>query len=148
MDDKPQPLDGRRRLAYTSEMAKILVIDDEEAILDLLGIRLREAGHEVVAAMDGDTGPVIASCEKPDLIILDYSMPGANGVVVHEHLRGNASMASTPIIFLTATPIGEIINQIKDDNCTRFLQKPLDFAMLSKTIASLLGGSAPPAAAR
>ncbi len=126
-------------------MAKILVIDDDESIVGLLSLRLTEAGHTVVAALDGSSGPMIAAREKPDLIILDYNMPAANGAKVHERLRGSGFTVNTPIVFLTATPIGEIIGQVKDDNHTRFLQKPVDFAYLDKTIAAFLSPSAPAA---
>lgn len=124
-------------------MAKILVIDDEHSIIELLNLHLTAAGHLVVFAMDGLSGPMVAAREKPDLIILDYNMPAANGARVHERLRGNSFTASTPIIFLTATPIGEIIAMVKDDALTRFLQKPADFELLAKTIDSFLPGTAP-----
>lgn len=130
-------------------MAKILVIDDEQPIVELLSLRLTEAGHQVVVAMDGLSAPMIASREKPDLVILDFNMPAANGAKVHERLRGNTFTASTPIIFLTASPIGQVMPQVKDDAITRFLQKPVDFALLAKMMASFLPGAAsPPPAAR
>ncbi len=119
-------------------MAKILVVDDEQAIVELLTLHLTESGHQVVVALDGFTGPMVATREKPDLIILDYNMPAANGAKVHERLRGNTFTAATPIIFLTATPIGEVIMGVKDDDRTRFLQKPVDFPLLDKTIAAFL----------
>lgn len=128
-------------------MAKILVIDDEQPIVELLSLRLTEAGHQVVVAMDGLAAPMIATREKPDLIILDFNMPAANGAKVHERLRGNSFTASTPIIFLTASPVGQVMPQVKDDDITRFLQKPVDFAGLAKVMASFLPGSAPPPAA-
>ena len=130
-------------------MAKILVIDDEQPIVELLSLRLTEAGHQVVVAMDGLSAPMIASREKPDLVILDFNMPAANGAKVHERLRGNTFTAATPIIFLSATPIGEIMPQVKDDSITRFLQKPVDFALLAKMMAASPPGRArapPPAA--
>lgn len=125
-------------------MAKILVIDDEQPIVELLSLRLTEAGHQVVVAMDGLSAPMIASREKPDLVILDFNMPAANGAKVHERLRGNTFTAATPIIFLTASPIGQVMPQVKDDDITRFLQKPVDFALLAKMMASFLPGSAAP----
>jgi len=131
-------------------MAKIMVIDDDQTIVDFLSTYLTDAGYAVVSALDGASGLQNALREKPDLIILDYNMPAANGAKVHERLRGNTFTSGTPIIFLTATPIGEIITNVKDDNLTRFLQKPLDFPLLNKTLAQFLGGgapAAPPAAA-
>ena len=128
-------------------MAKILIIDDDPSFIGLLSVRLTTAGHDVVSALDGFSGPMIAAREKPDLIILDYNMPAANGAKVHERLRGNNFTAGTPIIFLTSTPVGEIITQLKDDNLTRFLQKPVDFGLLAKTMAAFLPGAAPAAPA-
>ncbi len=129
-------------------MAKILIIDDDPSFIGLLSVRLITEGHDVVSALDGFSGPMIAAREKPDLIILDYNMPAANGAKVHERLRGNDFTASTPIIFLTSTPVGEIITQVKNDNLTRFLQKPVDFALLAKTMGAFLPTAepAPPAA--
>ncbi|MEK7234006.1 MAG: response regulator [Elusimicrobiota bacterium] len=120
-------------------MAKILLIDDDQTILDLLSLRLAGAGHVVITALDGIAGAMIATREKPDIIILDYNMPAANGAKVHERLRGNTFTASTPIIFLTADVVTTMIAEVKDDSLTRFLQKPIDFALLAKTIAAFLG---------
>jgi CheY-like chemotaxis protein len=119
-------------------VAKILIVDDDPSFISLLSLRLTTGGHEVVSALDGFSGPMIAAREKPDLIILDYNMPAANGAKVHERLRGNDFTAGTPIIFLTSTPVGDIITHIKDDDRTRFLQKPVDFSLLAKTMAAFL----------
>jgi len=129
-------------------MAKILIIDDDASLAGFLGLRLSEAGHAVLVALDGSAGPMVAVRERPDLIILDYNLPAANGAKVHERLRGSDFTVSTPIIFLTASPVGEFIAQIKDDALTRFLQKPVDFELLAKTLDVLLPGRAarPPAA--
>lgn len=137
-------------------MAKILIIDDDSSLVGFLSLRLSEEGHTVVSALDGSSGPMIASREKPDVIILDYNMPAASGAKVHERLRGNSFTSATPIVFLTATPVGEIISQVKDDDLTRFLQKPVDFALLAKTLSGFLpqkaakpaAPGAPPPAAR
>jgi DNA-binding response OmpR family regulator len=128
-------------------MAKILIIDDDPSIVGFLSLRLSEDGYTVISATDGLLGPTIATREKPDLIILDFNMPAASGAKVHERLRGSTFTAATPIIFLTATPVGEIISQVKDDSRTRFLQKPVDFGILAKTMAFFLGGAAPPSPA-
>lgn len=126
-------------------MAKILVIDDELPIVELLSEVLTDAGHQVVVAMDGLSAPMIASREKPDLVILDFNMPAANGAKVHERLRGNTFTATTPIIFLTASPVAQVMPQVKDDNITRFLQKPIDFALLTKTLSAFLPSPTPAA---
>ena len=128
-------------------MAKILVVDDDPSIVSLLHLRLSESGHTVVTALDGAAGTAAVVREKPDLVILDFNMPAANGAKVHERIRVNAvNGVLIPVIFLTASPVAEIIMQVKDDPKTRFLQKPVDFPLLAKTIAALLGAPAPRAA--
>ena len=124
-------------------MPKILIVEDDAAILELLRLHLTEGGHQVVAAEDGLSGPMVAAKEKPQLILLDYNMPAANGGKVLERLRGNSFTASTPVIFVTASPVADIMTQVPDDPRVRFIQKPVDFPTLDRLIAELAGGVAP-----
>lgn len=125
-------------------MAKILVIDDEEPVLDMLHLRLTMLGYQVILSPDGVYGPETAEREKPDLIILDFNMPAIDGAVVHQRLRGLAATASVPIIFLTASVVTQVMQKVKGDQMTRFLEKPINFAVLTKMIAEFL----PPPPAR
>lgn len=126
-------------------MPKILIVEDDAAILDLLRLHLAERGHAVVVAQDGLSGPMVASKEKPELILLDFNMPAANGGKVLERLRGNSFTAFTPVIFVTASPVADIMTQVPDDPRVRFVQKPVDFDTLDRLIAELTGGSVPSA---
>lgn len=128
-------------------MAKVLIIDDDSMIIELLSVKLRAAGHTVVAAMDGMSGSMVATSEKPDLIILDYSMPAANGAKVHERLRGCSFTAATPILVLTASPLGKVASEMGDDPLIRFMQKPIDFPRFAALTTELLGGGPPRIAA-
>jgi two-component system alkaline phosphatase synthesis response regulator PhoP len=84
-------------------MSKILVVDDEQSIVDLLEYNLRQNGYEVVAASDGYTALQRARSEQPDLIILDLMLPGPDGFDVCRQLRREAKVATgVPIIMLTA----------------------------------------------
>ena len=125
-------------------MAKVLIIDDDSTIIELLSVKLRKAGHQVVSAMDGMSGSMVATQEKPDLIILDYSMPAANGAKVRERLRGCTFTMETPILVLTASPLSQVAAEMGDDQLIRFMQKPIDFRRFSALIAEMLGGEAPP----
>jgi CheY-like chemotaxis protein len=125
-------------------MAKVLIIDDDPTIIELLSVRLRASGHKVVAAMDGMSASTVAVQEKPDLIILDYSMPAANGAKVRERLRGCSFTAATPILLLTASPLARVAAAMGDDKLLRFMQKPIDFKLFAGVVAELLGESAPP----
>lgn len=126
-------------------MAKILVVEDDPNIAELLRLQLGERGHQVVVAQDGLSGPMLAAREKPALILLDFNMPAANGGKVLERLRGNSFTAATPVIFVTASPVADIMTQVPDDPRVRFIQKPVDFATLDRLLAEFLGGGAPPA---
>lgn len=124
-------------------MAKILIVEDDPAIADLLRLKMAERGHPVLVAQDGMSGPMVASREKPDLVLLDFNMPAANGGKVLERLRLNSFTAFTPVIFVTASPVADIMSQVPDDPRVRFIQKPVDFVTLERLVSELLGGGAP-----
>jgi DNA-binding response OmpR family regulator len=85
------------------QMAKILVVDDEQSIVDLLEYNLQQNGHEVVVAGDGYEALQLAREEQPDLVILDLMLPGPDGFDVCRELRREAkATAGVPIIMLTA----------------------------------------------
>ena len=83
-----------------SAEAKLLVVDDEFNILELLATSLRFAGFEVVTAGNGREALEKAHAENPDLIVLDVMMPGMDGFEVTRRLRENGT--TTPVLFLTA----------------------------------------------
>ncbi len=78
---------------------KILVVDDEKPIVDLISFNLKKEGHDVIEANDGETGFNMALAEKPDLILLDVMLPKMDGFTVCRKLR---EKISTPIIMITA----------------------------------------------
>lgn len=130
-------------------MAKILVIDDDELVVELLKTILGELGHQVLVAMDGMAGPMVAAQHKPDLIVLDFNMPAANGAVVLQRVRGNTWTQATPVLFLSGQALHEVASQVPNDPRVRFLEKPIDSAKMRKALSDLLGAEAagaPPAA--
>lgn len=126
-------------------MAKILIVEDDLAIIELLRLHFAEEGHQVVVAQDGLAGPMVAAREKPDLVVLDFNMPAANGAKVLERLRGSTFTSQTPVLFVTANPLAQVMPQVPDDPRVRFMQKPVDFELLTKLTREFLGGSAPAA---
>ena len=82
-------------------MPKILVVDDEENIIELIVFNLKVAGYETISAEDGKKGLLLAVSEKPDLILLDLMLPGMNGLDICRTLRSELQI-KTPIIMLTA----------------------------------------------
>lgn len=80
-------------------MSKILVVDDERTIVDVLTYNLTKAGHQPIVARDGEQALQLARAEKPDLVILDLMLPGIDGLEVCRALRKAGDL---PIIMLTA----------------------------------------------
>ena len=80
-------------------MSKILVVDDEQSIVDVLTYNLVKAGHQPVVAREGETALRLARAERPDLVILDLMLPGIDGLDVCREIRKDGDL---PIIILTA----------------------------------------------
>ncbi len=103
---------------------KILVVDDEIHIVQVIAIKLRNNGFEVLTAENGAQALEIAKTHKPDLVITDYQMPVMTGVELIENLRQIEDTAKTPVIMLTAR--GFAIDQERKNelNIATFLSKP------------------------
>jgi len=81
---------------------RILIVEDEPAIRELLAVNLRHAGYRVSEAPDADSAQSLVALERPDLIVLDWMLPGLSGVDYARRLRCGESTRQTPIIMLTA----------------------------------------------
>ena len=81
---------------------RILVVDDDQKITRLLRASLEQAGYQVLVAYDGETALHVLRRERPDLVVLDLMLPDRDGWDVTRVMRGDASLAHTPIIMLTA----------------------------------------------
>ncbi|MBE9503444.1 MAG: phosphate regulon transcriptional regulator PhoB [Proteobacteria bacterium] len=91
-------------------MPKILIIDDERDLIDLLSYNLEKEGYSILIALDGSQGKELATSSNPDLIILDLMLPGIDGLELCRMLRKEQETASIPIIMLTAK--GEEIDKV------------------------------------
>ncbi len=83
-------------------MHRILIVEDEQDIADLIGFNLERAGYQVTKAYDGVSGTEIALRDRPDLIVLDLMLPGRDGFAVFKELRRDPRGANIPVIMLTA----------------------------------------------
>ena len=121
-------------------MAKILIVDDDYEITSLLEEILKREGHEVHSAGEPVEGMQKARALKPDLIILDYHMPGTTGAHLFESLRRNEASRLTPILFMSgeASP-DQILSEISDTEAAQFLPKPVHLEEFRQTVAELLG---------
>jgi DNA-binding response OmpR family regulator len=120
----------------TDPRKRVLVVDDEQGILELLVMVLQDAGYEVSAASDGREAIVRALQERPDVIVLDILMPGLDGWQTCEHLLSHDQTASIPIIFLTARARTEDQLRGWHAGCFDYITKPFEVDELLARIAS------------
>lgn len=80
----------------------ILVVEDEPAIQELISVNLSFAGHKVLRALDAEQAKVLINAELPDLILLDWMLPGSTGLNLARNLRSSERTRDIPIIMLTA----------------------------------------------
>ncbi len=119
-------------------MNKILVIDDDIAINELIKVNLELNGYNVLQAYDGTTGFAIAKQELPDLIILDVMMPEVDGYTVAQRIRQNPTTEETPILMLTA--LSQLNDKVKGFNIgvDDYLVKPFEMEELQVRVKALL----------
>ncbi len=118
-------------------MSKILVVDDDKSIVDLLQFILTREGYTVVVARDGKAGLQAVQQERPDLIILDVMMPEMDGFTVTGILFKDPEMRKIPVLILTAKGNSKDILQLVP-NVTLYMEKPFEPGLLAKNVKKLL----------
>lgn len=118
--------------------ARILIIDDDPAISDLVSINLEMAGYDVQQAVDGIKGQALAVQLQPDLIMLDLMLPKVDGFTVCQRLRRDERTADIPVLMLTA--LGQIQDKIQgfDSGADDYLTKPFDVEEMLARVRALL----------
>jgi CheY-like chemotaxis protein len=119
-------------------MARILLVEDNEMNRDMLSRRLVRRGHEITMAVDGEAGIASAIETRPDLILMDISLPGMDGWEATTVLRSRAETASIPIIALSAHAMEMDRQRSLEVGCNDFDTKPVDLARLLVKIDALL----------
>lgn len=102
---------------------KILLVDDDEDMLMLTGRWLKKAGYEVICASSGADAIAYLKDENKDLMLLDFSMPGMDGIATLREIRNTPEISATPVIFLTGMEEEETKNAAKDLNPAGFISK-------------------------
>ena len=111
-------------------MPKILLVEDNEMNRDMLSRRLVRSGFEVVIAVDGGQGVAMASSEKPDLILMDMSLPVLDGWEATRKLKADPATASIPVIALTAHAMETDREKAMAAGCDDFDTKPIELPRL------------------
>lgn len=123
---------------YVGMNNKILVVDDDRAINELIKVNLELAGYLVVQAYDGIEGFAVAKQELPSLIILDVMMPDVDGYTVAQRVRLNPELKNTPILMLTA--LSQLNDKVRgfDIGVDDYLVKPFEMEELKVRVRALL----------
>ncbi len=124
-------------------MAKILIVEDNDMNLDMLSRRLARKGFEIETAQDGLEGVTVASESRPDLILMDISLPGIDGHEATKRLKANDTTASIPVVALTAHALTSDRDMALAAGCDAFYTKPIELPGLLEIINSLLSQKDP-----
>jgi acyl-CoA thioester hydrolase len=117
----------------------VLIIDDDQTLVAPLKDGLESIGYRVAVAFDGVQGVLQAHQARPDVIILDFYMPGGGGRTVYERLRQAVDTRVVPIIFSTVVTLEEVKGQITPSSHTYFLRKPVGLSQVISVLNSVLG---------
>lgn len=120
-------------------MAKVLVVEDNEMNRDMLARRLQRKGYTVVTATDGQQAVTLAGTEKPDLILMDISLPVLDGWEATRQIKNSRQLGAVPIVALTAHAMAGDKEKCLEAGCNDYESKPLDFSRLLGKIEKLLG---------
>jgi len=121
---------------------KILVIDDEPDILEMVQVMLEDAGYLVIVVEKNITVETLAASVLPDAIVLDMVLSGKDGRTFAKHWKSQEETRQIPILMLSAYPSAE--QEAREAGADDFLAKPFEIDELLKKIASLLKGDAEP----
>jgi CheY-like chemotaxis protein len=127
-------------------MVKVLLVEDNEMNRDMLSRRLIKRGYTVVMAIDGRQGIDMAVSEKPDIILLDMSLPVVDGWDAAKQIKSNDASKGVPLIALTAHAMASDKERALSAGCDDFDTKPVDLPRLLGKMETLLKakGIAPP----
>ncbi|MCE2914405.1 MAG: phosphate regulon transcriptional regulator PhoB [Rubrivivax sp.] len=124
-------------------MAHILVVEDESAIAELIALNLRHAGHEAVTAIDGESALEAVRERLPDLVVLDWMLPGTTGILLARQWRAEARTKTLPILMLTARADERDLVHGLDAGADDYLTKPFSTAELLARVRALLRRRSP-----
>jgi len=121
-----------------NSIKRVLLVDDFDDSRFSLSKLLEIEGYEVIEATDGAQAIERALTDKPDLILMDLSLPVIDGLSATRRIRQSDAMKRVPIIALTAQDLADIQGQAKDAGCTDYAAKPIDFTQLIDMMAKYL----------
>lgn len=122
-------------------MTRILLVEDNEMNRDMLSRRLSRRGYEVLIAENGKLGVQLTASEKPDLVLMDMSLPVMDGWEAARQLKADPTTCGIPIIALTAHAMAKDREMAIEAGCDDYDSKPIDMARLLQKIELLLAAN-------
>ena len=119
-------------------MPKILLVEDNEANREMLSYRLKRREYKLLTAVDGAEAVSLAAAEKPDLILMDLSLPIMNGWEATKQIKANPNTKNIPVIALTAHAMSGDRQKALEAGCDDYDSKPIDFSRLIDKMKALL----------
>jgi CheY-like chemotaxis protein len=120
-------------------MAKVLLVEDNEMNRDMLSRRLMRQGFEVTVAVDGQAGVEAAQSGRPDIVLMDMSLPVLDGWEATRQLKASDATRAIPVIALTAHAMAGDRQQALDAGCDDYDTKPIELPRLLEKMRRLLG---------
>jgi len=120
-------------------MRRILVVEDNKDNMTLISDILHSLGYSVIEAKDGEEGVKTAQSEKPDLILMDLSLPRVDGWTATRMIKSNPELAPIPIIALTAHAMAGDRERALDAGCNDYVTKPINLRDLKGKLQQFLG---------
>ncbi|HET6762505.1 MAG TPA: response regulator [Longimicrobiaceae bacterium] len=123
-------------------MARVLMVEDNEANMTLASFLLKSAGHTVLPATDAEAGLAIARAEQPDLILMDIQLPGMDGLEATALLKADEATRAIPVVALTALAMVGDEERIRAAGCDGYIAKPFRYQDFLTRVAQQLGTAA------
>lgn len=143
IDVLKKPLDFKlldKKIRAATQKKRIMVVDDDKTILELMEIKLKTMGYEFRGASDGETAIMKAKKEKPDIILIDIVLPGRSGIDVIKELKKDPGTADIPIIAFSGY-ISDELEGREIIGADKFLGKKFSSDELAKEISKILNGN-------
>jgi DNA-binding response OmpR family regulator len=119
-------------------MTKVVVVDDDQDIRELVAMKLRNAGYDVIAEADGTAGLASTLAEQPDLVLLDWMMPGLSGIEVCRALRDDERTARLPVLMLTTRAQEADVERGFAAGATDYIVKPFSARELASRVNAVI----------
>ena len=120
-------------------MARVLIIEDNPANMKLASVLLQTAGHDVLAAVDAESGLRLARDEQPDLILMDIQLPEISGLEVTKWLKDDEELSHIPVVAVTAFAMKGDEERIRQGGCEAYISKPISVMHFLDVVRKHLG---------